>query len=125
MKILLVGEYYSENLGDPLLCQTVEKLIAREYPGAQIIPFDMTGVDFAMTALYTVIVPEQTIDVLKAVRAGEMRLSEALFPLLLGFVATVVSLLTVGKSSFLIAAMAAMLCCFFMQYRLTERRRSA
>ena len=43
MKILLVGEYYSENLGDPLLCQTVEKLIAREYPGAQIIPFDMSG----------------------------------------------------------------------------------
>lgn len=43
MKILLVGEYYSENLGDPLLCQTVEKLIVREYPGAQIIPFDMSG----------------------------------------------------------------------------------
>lgn len=91
----------------------------------QIIPFDMTGVDFAMTALFTVIVTEQTMDVLKAVRTGDMRLSEALFPLLLGFVATVVSLLTVGKSSFLITAMAAMLCCFFMQYQLTEGRRSA
>lgn len=43
MKILLVGEYYSDNLGDPLLCQTVERLILREYPQAQIIPFDLTG----------------------------------------------------------------------------------
>ena len=43
MKILLVGEYYSENLGDPLLCQTVEQLIAREYPDALIVPFDLTG----------------------------------------------------------------------------------
>lgn len=43
MKILLVGEYYSENLGDPLLCQTVERLIAREYPDALIVPFDLTG----------------------------------------------------------------------------------
>lgn len=91
----------------------------------QIIPFDMTGVDFAMTALFTVIVTEQTMDVLKAVRAGDMRLSEALFPLLLGLCATFVSLLAVGKSGFLIAAMAAMLCCFFMQYQLTEGRRSA
>lgn len=43
MKILLVGEFYSDNLGDPLLCQTVERLILREYPDARIIPFDLTG----------------------------------------------------------------------------------
>lgn len=43
MKILLVGEYYSDNLGDPLLCQTVEKLIREAYPDAKIIPFDMCG----------------------------------------------------------------------------------
>lgn len=43
MKILLVGEFYSDNLGDPLLCRTVEQLILREYPDAQIIPFDLTG----------------------------------------------------------------------------------
>lgn len=43
MKILLVGEFYSENLGDPLLCQTVERLILREYPQASIIPFDLSG----------------------------------------------------------------------------------
>ena len=43
MKILLIGEYYSYNLGDPLLCRTVEKLIASEYPQAEITPFDMSG----------------------------------------------------------------------------------
>lgn len=43
MKILLVGEYYSDNLGDPLLCQTVERLILEAYPDTRIIPFDLTG----------------------------------------------------------------------------------
>ena len=43
MKILLVGEFYSDNLGDPLLCQTVQKLILEGYPNARIIPFDLTG----------------------------------------------------------------------------------
>lgn len=43
MKILLVGEYYSENQGDPLLCQTVESLIREAYPASEIIPFDMCG----------------------------------------------------------------------------------
>ncbi len=43
MKILLVGEYYSDNLGDPLLCQTVEMILREHYPSAEIIPFDLTG----------------------------------------------------------------------------------
>ena len=43
MKILLIGEYYSYNLGDPLLCRTVERVIKNEYPNAEIIPFDMSG----------------------------------------------------------------------------------
>ena len=43
MKILLVGEYFSENLGDPLLCRTVERLLIREFPEAEIIPFDLSG----------------------------------------------------------------------------------
>lgn len=43
MKILLIGEYYSENLGDPLLCQTVEKIIKDTYPDTEITPFDMSG----------------------------------------------------------------------------------
>lgn len=43
MKILLIGEYYSENLGDPLLCQSVERILKERYPGAEIVPFDLTG----------------------------------------------------------------------------------
>lgn len=43
MKILLVGEYYSQNLGDPVLCQTVEHSILDAFPDAQVIPFDMSG----------------------------------------------------------------------------------
>lgn len=43
MNILLIGEYFSENLGDPLLCKVVQSTIAKEYPDATIIPFDMSG----------------------------------------------------------------------------------
>lgn len=43
MKILLIGEYYSENLGDPLICKIVQKTIVQEYPDATVIPFDMSG----------------------------------------------------------------------------------
>ncbi|MGN0978385.1 MAG: polysaccharide pyruvyl transferase family protein [Faecousia sp.] len=43
MKILLIGEYYSENLGDPLLCQSVERILKEQYPEAEIIPFDLSG----------------------------------------------------------------------------------
>ena len=43
MKILLVGEYYSKNLGDPVLCGTVRRIIEQEYPDAIVVPFDMSG----------------------------------------------------------------------------------
>lgn len=43
MKILLIGEYYSTNLGDPLLCRVVENAIKKEYPNAQIVPMDISG----------------------------------------------------------------------------------
>ena len=43
MKVLLIGEVYSENLGDPLLCGTVEHLIRQRYPDAEIVNFDMSG----------------------------------------------------------------------------------
>ena len=43
MKILLVGEYYSENIGDPLLCRTVERILQEAYPEAEIIPCDLYG----------------------------------------------------------------------------------
>ena len=83
----------------------------------QALPFDLTCIDFAMTALFTVIVTEQTMDAAKAWRAGEMRLSDAAFPALLGLIATLGSLLIVGKDSFLLMAMALMLGCFFLRYQ--------
>lgn len=66
----------------------------------------INGIDFAMTALFTVIVTEQVTAALKT------RTFKALIPSVIGFAATVISLLTVGKSSFLLMAMALMLCAF-------------
>ena len=83
----------------------------------QLLPFDLTGIDFAMTALFTVIFTEQTADAIKAFRAGELSLTDALFPTLLGLLATLLSLLIVGTDSFLLCAMAVMLACFFLRYQ--------
>ena len=91
----------------------------------QLLPFDLTGIDFAMTALFTVIVTEQTADVIKAFRAGELSLTDALFPTLLGLLATLISLLVVGKDSFLLCAMAVMLACFFLRYQTGGKKVSA
>ena len=43
MRILLIGEYYSTNLGDPVLCQTVENSIYESFPDVEVVPFDMSG----------------------------------------------------------------------------------
>ncbi len=83
-----------------------------------VIPFDLTGIDFAMTALFTVIVTEQTSDAIAAVKAKKMQWQEAALPLLLGAGGTLLCLLLVGKSSFLLVSMALMLLCFFGQYRM-------
>ncbi|MDY4138770.1 MAG: AzlC family ABC transporter permease [Eubacteriales bacterium] len=83
----------------------------------QALPFDLTGIDFAMTALFSVIVTEQTMVAVKAYRAGEMWLADAAFPALLGLVATLGSLMIVGKDSFLLMAMTLMLGCFFLRYQ--------
>ena len=91
----------------------------------QLLPFDLTGIDFAMTALFTVIFTEQTADAIKAYRAGEMTLADALFPTLLGLLATLLSLLIVGKDSFLLCAMAVMLACFFLRYQASGKKVSA
>ena len=91
----------------------------------QLLPFDLTGIDFAMTALFTVIVTEQTADAIKALRAGELSLTDALFPTLLGLLATLLSLLIVGRDSFLICTMAVMLACFFLRYQTGGKKVSA
>lgn len=91
----------------------------------QLLPFDLTGIDFAMTALFTVIFTEQTSDAIRQYRAGCMSLSDALFPTFLGLLATLLSLLMVGKDSFLLCAMAVMLGCFFLRYTLIRKERNA
>ena len=40
MKILLVGEIYSENLGDAVICETVKRLIQQKVE-AEIVDFDL------------------------------------------------------------------------------------
>lgn len=43
MNVLLIGEYFSSNLGDPLLCSTVKKIIEHHFPDVQITPLDLSG----------------------------------------------------------------------------------
>lgn len=86
----------------------------------QTLPLDLTGIDFAMTALFTVIVTEQLMDAFHAWRKGELRMREAFFPAVTGAVAALFSLLVVGRDSFLLMTMALMLGCFFLCYRTTE-----
>lgn len=83
----------------------------------QVLPFDMTGIDFAMTALFTVIFVEQTSDAVKVWRDGRQSAMDTLFPTLLGLLATLASLLLAGKDSFLLVSMAVMLGCFFLRYQ--------
>ena len=76
----------------------------------------INGIDFAMTALFTVIVTEQAMDAVKALREKRMTLFEALFPPLLGLLATLGSLLLVGTGSFLLLSMGVMLMCFLLRW---------
>lgn len=42
-KILIVGEVFSENLGDAVICQTEKKIIEQAYPNVGITFLDMSG----------------------------------------------------------------------------------
>lgn len=61
-----------------------------------IIPFDMTGIDFAMTALFAVLVVEQ------------WKTHKNHIPAILGFVITIAALYIFGADSFLIPALIVM-----------------
>lgn len=90
----------------------------------QLIPVDaLTGIDFAMTALFTVIVTEQTMDSIAKVKAGAISKLEAIFSPALGGAATLVSLLLIGRSNFLLMSMGLMLSAFLARWFLAERRR--
>ena len=89
-----------------------------------LIPVELlSGIDFAMTALFTVIVTEQTMDSAAKVRAGEITIFEAIFSPVLGGAATLLSLLVIGRSNFLLLSMALMLSCFLLRWFLLERGR--
>ncbi len=91
-----------------------------------MIPMDLLqGIDFSMTALFLVIVTEQTMDALEAWREGKESLTDALFAPVLGSTATLLSLLFFGKDSFLLASMAAMLLGFAVKYRAEQGRKQA
>lgn len=58
-----------------------------------MIPFDLTGIDFAMTALFAVLVVEQ------------WKTNKEHIPALLGFAVTIVALIIFGPDNFLIPAL--------------------
>lgn len=84
----------------------------------QFLPWDLTGIDFAMTALFTVIVVEQW----EAAGKSGLPWLQAHLPALAGFALTLLSLLLAGSERFLLLSMGLMLGCFYLQYR-RERRR--
>lgn len=43
VKILILGERYSENLGDPIICETVYSIVKNRYKHAEIDYFDISG----------------------------------------------------------------------------------
>ena len=43
MKILLIGERYSANLGDGIICETVESLLRNHYKKSEVIMADISG----------------------------------------------------------------------------------
>lgn len=91
-----------------------------------LIPVEvLSGIDFAMTALFVVIVTEQTMDSIAKLKAGKIDLLEAVFSPALGGAATLASLLLVGKSNFLLLSMALMLSAFLARWFLLERGREA
>lgn len=42
-RILVVGEHFSENLGDGVICQSVEFLIAKNFPDYELVFSDLSG----------------------------------------------------------------------------------
>ena len=76
-----------------------------------LIPFDMTGIDFAMTALFVVTFTEQWVS------------SKNHFPALIGIGASVLCLLIFGSSNFILPSMIVMAAALIAVRQPMERRR--
>lgn len=88
------------------------------------IPMELIkGIDFAMVALFTVILTEQLYGVAKDVRSGARRPDDAFFSPALGICASVLCLVLFGAGDFLPFSMLLITAGFVLRYMLQERRR--
>ena len=78
-----------------------------------LIPFDSTGIDFAMTALFIVIFVEQWLE------------KKNRFPAIVGVVASVISLLIFGKDGFILPAMIIIMIVLLSNHRIEEKKNKA
>lgn len=76
-----------------------------------LIPFDSTGIDFAMTALFIVIFVEQWLQ------------KKNRFPAIVGMVASVISLLIFGKDSFILPSMIIIMIVLLANHRIEEQKK--
>jgi len=75
-----------------------------------LIPFDSTGIDFAMTALFIVIFVEQWLE------------KKNRFPAVVGVVASVISLIIFGKDSFILPSMIIIMIVLLSNHRIEEKK---
>lgn len=75
-----------------------------------LIPFDSTGIDFAMTALFIVIFVEQWLE------------KKNRFPAVVGVVASVISLMIFGKDSFILPSMIIIMIVLLSNHRIEEKK---
>lgn len=77
-----------------------------------LIPFDSTGIDFAMTALFIVIFVEQWLE------------KKNRFPAVVGVVTTIISLLVFGRENFVLTAMIAIMTVLLGKNRMDNKKRA-
>ncbi len=75
-----------------------------------LIPFDSTGIDFAMTALFIVIFVEQWLQ------------KKNRFPAIVGIVASLISLLMFGKDSFILPSMIIIMIVLLSNHRIEDKK---
>ncbi len=75
-----------------------------------LIPFNSTGIDFAMTALFIVIFVEQWLE------------KKNRFPAIIGIIASSVSLIVFGKDSFILPSMIIIMIVLLSNHRIEEKK---
>ena len=75
-----------------------------------LIPFDSTGIDFAMTALFIVIFVEQWLQ------------KKNRFPAMVGVVSSVICLLIFGKDGFILPSMIIIMIVLLANHRIEQKK---